>query len=63
MKNEKSGGKFGVAVVAALISGTAAYFAGSRMTDEKHVRRTDYSSPEKFQEPMYGSIEDMKKVS
>ena len=56
-------GNLGVAVVAALVSGSAAYFLGGRMADDRNERVKEYSSPEKFQKPQYGSIEDMKKVS
>lgn len=33
------------------------------MADDRNERVKEYSSPEKFQKPQYGSIEDMKKVS
>ena len=57
------GGKVAIAIAATLVSGTLAYVLGRRRAEEKHVKTKDYSSPEKFERPIYGNIEDMKNVS
>lgn len=57
------GGSVGIALVAALASGGAAFAYATKRAEEKHVNSKEYSSKDKFKVPKYGSFEDMKNVS